>query len=181
MDTPPTCSEKGTAMRRALLLACLAATLLIQGPVAQGQDRASDVSVMVVALVERESAALAKAFNDRKFSDLAALFTSDADFGFLQGPSVGKLEERVASGRNEIASCIETFCSKFPNAKLTFSSHSARLIRPDMLIAEVEFEITGLPKNAGPIQGRAVTVRMVESGVWKVAAARGLARTPENR
>ena len=63
-------------MRRALVLAGLAAALLAQGLVVRGQDRAQDVSAVVVALAERESAAFAKAFNDRKFKDLAALFTS---------------------------------------------------------------------------------------------------------
>jgi uncharacterized protein (TIGR02246 family) len=165
-------------MRRALVLACLAAALLTPGLVVRGQDRAQDVSAVVVALAERESAAFAKAFNDRKFKDLAALFTSDADFEFLRGPSVEKLESRMACGRDEIASCIETFCSTFPNAKLTLTVRHARLIRPDLLIAEARFEIKGLPKDAGPIQGRAVTVRVLESGAWKIAADRGLARTP---
>ncbi len=165
-------------MRRALVLAGFAAALLAQGLVVRGQDRAQDVFAVVVALAERESAAFAKAFNDRKFKDLAALFTSDADLEFLQGPSVEKLEYRMASGRDEIASCVDTFCSTFPNAKLTLTVRSARLIRPDLLIAEAEFEIKGLPKDAGPIQGRAVTVRVLESGVWKIAADRGLARTP---
>ena len=168
-------------MRRALVLAGLAAALLTQGLVVRGQDRAQDVSVVVVALAERESAAFAKAFNDRKFKDLAALFTSDADFEFLQGPSVEKLEYRMACGRDEIASCIGTFCSTFPKAKLTLTVRSARLIRPDLLIAGADFEIKGLPKDAGPIQGRAVTVRVLESGVWKIAADRGLARTPAKK
>jgi uncharacterized protein (TIGR02246 family) len=165
-------------MRRALVPACLAAALLTQGLVVRGQDRAQDVSAVVVALAERESAAFAKAFNDRKFKDLAALFTADADFEFLQGPSVEKLEYRMACGRDEIASCIDSFCSTFPDAKLTLTVRTARLIRPDLLIAEAEFEIKGLPNDAGPIQGKAVTVRVLESGAWKIAADRGLARTP---
>jgi uncharacterized protein (TIGR02246 family) len=165
-------------MRRALVLAGLAAALLTPGLVVRGQDRAQDVSAVVVALAQRESAAFAKAFNDREFKDFAALFTSDADFEFLQGPSVEKLEYRMACGRDEIANTVETFCSKFPNAKLTLTVRHARLIRPDLLIAEAEFEIKGLPKDAGPIQGKAVTVRVLESGAWKIAADRGLARTP---
>jgi uncharacterized protein (TIGR02246 family) len=172
------CSGKETSMRRALVLACLTAALLSQGLVVRGQDRAQDVSTVVVALAERESAAFARAFNDRKFKDLAALFTADADLEFLRGPSVEKLEYRMACGRDEIANTMDTFCSTFPSAKLTLTVRSARLIRPDLLIAEAEFEIKGLPRDAGPIQGRAVTVRVLESGVWKIAADRGLARTP---
>jgi uncharacterized protein (TIGR02246 family) len=168
-------------MRRALVPACLVAALLAPGPVVRGQDRAQDVSAVVVALAERESAAFARAFNDRKFKDLAALFTADADLEFLRGPTFEKLEYRMASGRDEIASCLESFCSTFPNARLTLTVRHARLIRPDLLIAEAEFEIKGLPKDAGPIQGKAVTVRVLESGAWKIAADRGLARTPAKK
>jgi uncharacterized protein (TIGR02246 family) len=165
-------------MRRAWVLACLAAALPTWGLVVRGQDRAPDVSAVVVPLAERESAAFAKAFNDRKIKDLAALFTPDADFAFLQGPSVEKLEYGMARGRDEIASCIDTFGSTFPDAKLTSTVLSARLIRPDLLIAEVDFAIKGLPKGAGPIQGRAVTVRVLESGAWKIAAERSFSKTP---
>jgi hypothetical protein len=107
-------------MRRALVLACLAAALLTPGLVVRGQDRAQDVSAVVVALAERESAAFAKAFNDRKFKDLAALFTSDADLEFLRGPSVDKLEYRMAFGRDEIASCIDA-C--FPPSRRSIGPH----------------------------------------------------------
>ena len=165
-------------MRRALVLACLAAALLTPRLVVRGQDRAQDVSAVIVALAERESSAFAGAFNDRKFKDLAALFTEEADLEFLRGPSVEKLEYRMACGRDEIASCIDTFCSTFPNAKLTVTVRSARLIRPDLLIAEADFEIEGLPNDAGPIQGKAVTVRVLESGVWKIAADRNFSRYP---
>jgi hypothetical protein len=107
-------------MRRALVLACLAAALLTPGLVVRGQDRAQDVSAVVVALAERESAAFAKAFDDRKFKDLAALFTSDADLEFLRGPSVDKLEYRMAFGRDEIASCIDA-C--FPPSRRSIGPH----------------------------------------------------------
>lgn len=165
-------------MRRALVLAGLAAALLTQGLGVRGQDRAQDVSAVVVALAERESAAFARSFNERKFKDLTALFTADADLEFLEGPSVAKLESRMACGRDEIASCIDRFCSTFPDARITLTVRHARLVRPDLLIAEAEFEIKGLPGDVGPIQGKAVTVRVLESGAWKIAADRGLAKTP---
>jgi hypothetical protein len=52
------------------------------------------------------------------------------------------------------------------------------MVRPDLLVADVDFEIRGLPRDAGPIQGRAVVLRVLESGVWKIAAERSFSRTP---
>jgi hypothetical protein len=62
-------------MRRALLLAGLTAALTTQWLVVLGQDRAQDLSAVVVPLAKRESSAYVKAFNDRKFKDLTPLFT----------------------------------------------------------------------------------------------------------
>jgi hypothetical protein len=165
-------------MRRALLLACLAAALATQWLVARGQDRAQDLSAVVVPLATRESASYVKAFNERKSKELAALFTSDASIAFLQGSSVEKLDYGMVDSRNDIVSAHEMCFSIFPNAKLTQTVLSARMIRPDLLMAEVDFEIKGLPRDAGPIQGRAVILRVLESGVWKIAAERSFSRIP---
>ena len=81
---------------------------------------------MVVPLAKRESAAYVKAFNDRKFKDLAPLFTSDAEIAFLQGSSVEKLEYGMVDGREEIVSCHETFCSIVPGRQ----AHADRPLRP---------------------------------------------------
>jgi hypothetical protein len=166
------------SMRRALLLAGLAAALTTQWLVVRGQDRAQDLSAVVVPLAKRESSAYVKGFNDRKFKDLAPLFTSDAEIAFLQGSTVKTLEYGMVDGREEIVGWHETFCNSFPDAKLTQTVLSARLVRPDLLIADVDFEIKGLPQDAGPIQGRAVVIRVLESGVWKIAAERSFSRIP---
>ena len=167
-------------MRRATTVVCLAAALAAQGIEARGQAQAEaqDLSGVVVALAERESAAYVKAFNERKIKDLAALFTPDADFAFLQGPSFDKLEFGLVCGREEIVSSHEAFFSMFPDAKIKRTIVRARLIRPDLLIADVEFEISGLPSDAGPIRGRNVCLRVLESSVWKIAAERNVSRTP---
>lgn len=164
-------------MRLALVLVGVAAVLVTHGPVVRGQDRAQDISAVVVPLAERESAAFVKAFNDRKLKDLAALFTSDADFAFLQGPSIEKLQYGIGYGREQIVGGIVTFCSAFPDVKLSQTVLSARLIRPDLLISEADFELKGLRGDSGPIKGRAVTIRVLESGAWKIAAERGFSNT----
>jgi uncharacterized protein (TIGR02246 family) len=172
------CGVKEDSMRRATSVVCLAAALATQGLETRGQPQAQDVSAVVVALATRESAAYVKAFNDRKTKDLTALFTPDADFAFLQGPSVDKLEYGLVRGRREIVDSHETFFSVYPDSRLKQTVFYARLIRPDMLIADIDFELVGLPSNAGPIRGQAVTVRVLESGVWKIAAERNVSRTP---
>lgn len=165
-------------MRGALLLAGLAAALVTQGLLVRGQDRAQDLSAVVVPLAKRESSAYVKAFNDRKFKELTPLFTSGAEIAFLQGSSVKTLEYGMVDGVEEIVGLHEMFCNSFPYAKLTQTVLSARLVRPDLLIADVEFQIEGLPEDAGPIQGRAVVIRVLESGAWKIAAERSFSRIP---
>jgi uncharacterized protein (TIGR02246 family) len=167
-------------MRRATSVVCLAAALAAQGLEARGQAQpeAQDLSRVVVALASRESAALVKAFNERNLKDLAALFTPDADFAFLQGSSIERLDFALIRSRKEIVGNFETFFSVYPNSRLKQTVFYARLIRPDVLISDFEFEISGLPRDAGPIRGRAVTIRVLESGVWKIAAERNASRTP---
>jgi uncharacterized protein (TIGR02246 family) len=131
-----------------------------------------------MALAARESAAYVKAFNDRKVNDLAALFMLDADFVFLQGPSVEQLQYGLVGGREAIVGSHEVFFSMCPNVRLRQTVLHARLIRPDLLIADTEFELTGLPSNVGPIRGRGATLRVMEGGEWKIAAERNVSRTP---
>jgi len=170
---------KAELMRRETRLMCLAVAVLIlvaPGLVAwgQNQDRSGDA----VELAKRESAAYVKAFNDRKTKDLPALFTPDADFVFLHGSRVERLEYVLVRGREEIVGSHETFFEVFPDARLTQTVLSARLIRPDLLIADVDFEIKGLPSDSGPIRGRAVVIRVKDGGAWKITADRNVSKTP---
>ena len=61
-------------------------------------------------------------------------------------------------------SAHETFFSIFPDTGPTQTVLSASMVRPDLLMADVDFEIRGLPGDAGPIQGRVVVLRVLESG-----------------
>jgi hypothetical protein len=167
-------------MRRATLVMCIVAALAAQGlqAAAQAQPEAPDVTGAVVALATRESAAYVKAFNDRKMQDLAALFTLEADFAFMQGPSIEQLQYGLVGGRELIVASHEAFFSLCPDARLKQTVLYARLIRPDLLISDIEFELTWLPRNLGPICGRAATIRVLEGGQWKIAAERNVSRTP---
>jgi uncharacterized protein (TIGR02246 family) len=164
------------ALRLATSVVCLAAALVTQLLGARGQEQARPGDA--AELAKRESAIYVKAFNDRNTKDLAALLTPDADFAFLQGPSVERLEFGLVRGGGEIVGCHEAFFSLYPDTKLTQTVLHARLIRPDLLIADVDFEIKGFPDDAGPIRGRSVILRVNEAGTWKIAAERNVSRTP---
>ncbi len=165
-------------MRRAMSMVCLTAALAVLGLTARGQTQDQDLSRAALMLATRESAVYVTAFNEHKTKDLTALRTPDADIAVLEGSSVEKLAYILVRGRQEIVICHETFFEVYPDTRLKQTVTRARLIRPDVLIADLDFEITGLPDNAGPIRGRAVTIRVLESGVWKIAAERNTSGTP---
>jgi uncharacterized protein (TIGR02246 family) len=171
-------------MRLAPLVVCLVAALAGPGLAARGQAQADaeDLSGVVVALATRESASYVKAFNERKLQDLAALLTPDADVTVLEGSSVETLVEfSLVRGRERIVACHDTLFDMYPDARLKQTVTQARRIRPDVLIADVEFEITGIPASTGAIRGRAVSVRVLESGAWKLAAERIASWTAERK
>jgi uncharacterized protein (TIGR02246 family) len=153
----------------------LIAALAAQAPSATRRDR--DGPDETVELARRESSAYVRAFNDRRAKDLSALFTQEADLAFLQGPDATRLDYGIVRGADEIAGCLARFFDLYPEARLSQAVVAARLIRPDVLIADVDFEITVLPGGAGPIRGRAVVIRVNESGAWKIAADRNVSRT----
>lgn len=166
-------------MRWDMWLKCLCITTLVAGVhvfVAWGQDGQSPVAALDQA--KRDSAAYVRAFNSRDAAALKGLFTADTDFAFLQGPSAEQLEYGMVCGRGELVNCYAAFFSTFPDSRLTQTVLSARLIRPDLYIADVDFEIKNLPRNDGPIRGRAVTIHVKEAGGWKIAAERNVSRTP---
>ncbi|MDR3638585.1 MAG: hypothetical protein P4L84_32570 [Isosphaeraceae bacterium] len=164
-------------MKRALSVVCGAAILAILGFGAWGQDRAEDVTAIVVPIATRETDAFVKAFNQRKVNEIGSHFTSDGDLAFLQGANIEKLNSGLVRGREDVTRDFETFFMLCPNARLTETVRYARLIRPDLLIADVDFEIKGLGDDQGPIEGRAVVIRVLEAGVWKIAAERSFSKT----
>jgi hypothetical protein len=153
----------------------LMAALAAQAPSAPRRDREGPDEA--VELARRESSAYVRAFNDRRAKDLSALFTREADLAFLQGPDAGRLDYGIVRGAGEIAGCLAKFFDLYPEARLSQAVVTARLIRPDVLIADVDFEITGLPGEYGPIRGRSVIIRLNEAGAWKIAADRNVSRT----
>ncbi len=134
-----------------------------------------------VERAKQESAAYVRAFNGRKPKELGETFTSDADLAFLQGADVKTLQYGLISGADRIADCFATFFEVYPDARLSQVVVSARFIRPDLLLADVDFEIVGLPGDAGPIRGRSVVLRVKEADAWKIAADRNVSGTPASK
>jgi hypothetical protein len=153
----------------------LIAALAAQAPSATRRDR--DGPDEAVELARRESSAYVRAFNDHRTKELKALFTQDADLAFLQGTDVRRLEYGIIRGADEIMGCLARFFDLYPDARLSQTVATARLLRPDVMISDVDFEITGLAAGAGPIRGRAIVIRVNESGAWKIAADRNVSRT----
>jgi hypothetical protein len=73
---------------------------------------------------------------------------------------------------------VETFFQVFPTAKLSHTVRRARLITPDVMVADVDFEITGLPEDSGPIKGQVVIIRVRTEGAWKIAVERNISKVP---
>jgi hypothetical protein len=147
----------------------IAAALVAQG-VGGRAEMAMDVS-------RRETSAYVRAFNERKAKELGESFTRDADFVFFQGSDIERLDSGLVVGAEEIGACLARFFVLYPDARLSQTVVNARLIRPDLLIADVDFEIVGLPGELGPIRGRSVIIRLNEAGAWKIAADRNISWT----
>jgi uncharacterized protein (TIGR02246 family) len=140
---------------------------------------ASDEDVMPQAKAESE--AFVKAFNEHKAKAVGSLFTETADFAFLQGSSLDTLQFGLVSGRDQITGIMETFFQIFPSAKLTHTVRQARLVAPEVMVSDEDFEITGLPGDSGPIKGQFVVVRVRADGTWKIAAERNVSKVPPQK
>jgi len=135
---------------------------------------ASDEEVIAAAKALTET--YAKAFNGHDAKAIGALCTESADFAFLQGDSLENLQFGLVSGRDQIIATVATFFQLYPSAKLTNTVRRARLITPDVMLVDVDFEITGLRGELRPIRGKFVSVRV--DGSWKFAAERNISYDP---
>lgn len=154
--------------RIALAIVCSAAAV----------DTASASEADVMPAAKAESRIFTEAFNQHDAKTLGSLFVDTADFAFLQSSSLDTLQFGLISGRNEITLTLETFFQTFPAARLSHSVRRARLIAPHVMLSDEDFEITGLPRDSGPIKGQFVVVRVQTEGVWRIAAERNVSRIP---
>ncbi len=57
----------------------------------------------------------------------------------------------------------------------------ARLVTPDVMVVDDDFQITGLPEESRPIKDQTVTVRVRVHGAWKFAATRNVCLEPPQK
>ena len=137
----------------------------------------------VIARAKAVSEAYARAFNEHDAKAIGAICTEGADFAFLQGDSLENLQFGLVSGRDQIIAVVTTFFQMNPSAKLTHTVRRARLIAPDVMLVDEDFEITGLPEEPRPIRGKflSVRVRVRVDGNWKIAAERDISYDPPRK
>jgi uncharacterized protein (TIGR02246 family) len=135
----------------------------------------------VITGAKTASEAYVKAFNEHDPKAIGALFTETADFAFLQGSSLENLQFGLVSGRDEITATVATFFRMCPSAKLTHTVRRARLVTPDVMVVDEDFEIAGLPEESRPIKGSFVVIRVRVDGSWKIAAERNVSYDPPRK
>ena len=140
---------------------------------------ASDEAAL--ARAKAVSEAYAKAFNEHDAKAFGAFFTEGADFAFLQGSSLDDVQFGLVRGRDQIIACVETFFEMNPTAKLTHTVRRARIIAPDVMLVDEDFEIGGLPGEPRPIRGKFLSVRVRVDGSWKIAAERNISYDPPRK
>jgi hypothetical protein len=82
----------------------------------------------------------------------------------------------LVSGRDRIIAAVATFFQLNPSAKETHTVRLARLIAPDVMLVDEDFEITGLAGENRPLRGKFLIVRV--DGSWKIAAERNISYGP---
>jgi hypothetical protein len=132
----------------------------------------------VTSQAKAESEAFVKAFNQHNAKAVGTLCTETADFAFLQGSSLETMQFGLVSGRDELAATIEVFFQMFPSCKLAHTVRRARLVTPDCMVSDEDFEITGLPADSGPIEGQFIVIRVRTGGAWRIAAERNVSKVP---
>jgi uncharacterized protein (TIGR02246 family) len=140
---------------------------------------ASDKALL--ARAKAVSEAYAKAFNEHDAKAIGAICTESADFAFLQGDSLENLQFGLVRGRDQIVTTVATFFQLNPTAKLTHTVRRARLIAPDVMLVDEDFEIGGLPGEPRPIRGKFLSVRVRVDGSWKIAAERNISYDPPRK
>jgi uncharacterized protein (TIGR02246 family) len=135
----------------------------------------------VIAGAKARSQAYVKAFNNHDAKAIGALCTESADFAFLQGDSLKNLQFGLVSGRDQIIATVATFFQMNPSAKVTHTVRRARLIAPDVMLVDEDFEITGLPEESRPIKGKFVIVCVRVDGSWQIAAERNISYDPPRK
>jgi len=115
--------------------------------------------------IRNMSAEFMIAWNKNDSKALAACFTTDGD---LINPA-----GRVGRGRNEVGKIIaEEQSGVFKGTRINMPQKHLRFLKPDVAVADYEFEITGLRGSETTLKGLLTSVLHKEGEKWLIAAAR---------
>jgi hypothetical protein len=117
---------------------------------------AADKKAMALAKAESES--FVKVFNEHDAKAVGSLGVETTDFYFLQGDSLENIQFGLVTGRDRITETMAGFVQMCPSAKVTHTVRTARLVTPDVMVVDEDFEITGLDDVYGPIKGQFLVV-----------------------
>jgi uncharacterized protein (TIGR02246 family) len=110
----------------------------------------------------------ADAWNAGDMTAVGALYTEDADYVNFFGQSV--------SGRAQIeATFSEALDTVYKGAKITIETTAVHFVKPDIVVSDSEWEVTGVPEGEGPkipTKGASTAVMVKQDGEWKIAAHR---------
>ena len=161
-------------MRKLKWFLCL--TVVVLSPAARAGAEAQADEPMAIA--ESVAGQLVKVFNTHDVAGLVAFHAPDCDAVFLSGPSFDALEFVTVRGLKEIESSYKQFFETFPGATIKRGVTLARFVTPDVIISDGWYEITGLPKQEGPIRANCMVVMRKQGNSWKTVAVRNVDLVP---
>jgi uncharacterized protein (TIGR02246 family) len=110
----------------------------------------------------------ADAWNAGDMKAVGALYAEASDYVNFFGQSV--------TGREQIeASFTEIHATVYKGSKISIETTAVRFVKPDVVISDTAWEMTGLPKVEGPTvpsKGLSTAVMVKQDGQWKIAAHR---------
>jgi ketosteroid isomerase-like protein len=134
-------------------------------------------------LAKSLTAQLVAAFNAHDTKALDALYAEDADVAYVTGEKVSDVEFVRLKGKREIDTGYKYFleCAGGENIQIKVTLNHARLITPELLETDSNYEVRGLPGMAGPLKGSAILLRRKQADRWLIVMERHIVVIPEPR
>lgn len=152
--------------------------LMLTLPVAHAQQGGTkEARELAHQWVER----LVTAFNARDLKTLDGLYAEDADIAFFTAERAADVEFTRLQGKDQIDLGYKYFLlsSGSERMRLKATLRNARLITPELLETDSDYEITGMPGTTGPVKGSSVILRKKQGDRWLIVMERQIGVLPE--